>query len=572
VPGRLAAALASLRRGAHDLSLRARLLLGLLLLAAVGLVAADVVVYGQVESFLTSQVDQQVKTSLNPFLRQVYSLLNVNSGFGGPGFGGALDFRQDTPRGTYGAIVYGHGTILTQIFQGSTPLGPRPAVPGDIVTRTETSLQSISTPFGDAHDVDFTVGAVGDPGFQYRLIAVPLNTTTPSVALVAIPLADLDAVLHHLVGIDLLASAAVLVLLLGLGYVVVRVGMRPLVDIERTAGAIAAGDLSRRVARDEPTTEVGRLGASLNTMLGQIEHAFAEQQRSEARLRQFLADASHELRTPVTSIRGYSELFRRGAANRPEDLALAMRRIEDEAVRMGLLVDDLLLLARLDQGRPLEHVAVDLVALAADAAADAQVLAPDREITFDAPGPVVVTGDEQALRQVVTNLVQNALRYTPDASPIAIAVRAVEHHGELVVRDEGPGMTSEHAARVFERFYRADPSRTRGSGGTGLGLSIVQSIALAHGGSVRLDTAPGEGATFTVELPLRADSADGRPDAAPRGGTASAPGRAAAPAEGSGAQRVEVRGVVEAPERLAVAVHDDARDGGVVHRDEGERP
>ena len=538
-------ALAWLRRSAHELSLRARLLLGLVLLAAVGLVAADVVVYGQVESFLTSQVDQQVKTSLNPFLRQVYSLLNINPGFAGPGFGGALDFRQDTPRGTYGAIVYGRGTIYRQIFQGSTPLGPPPAVPSDIVTRTETSAQSITTPFGVAHDVDFTVGAAGDPAFQYRLIAVPLNTTTPSVALVAIPLADLDAVLHHLVGIDLLASAAVLVLLLGLGYLVVRLGMRPLVDIERTAGAIAAGDLSRRVARDERATEVGRLGASLNTMLGQIEHAFAEQRRSERRLRQFLADASHELRTPVTSIRGYAELFRRGAASKPEDLALAMRRIEDEAVRMGLLVDDLLLLARLDQGRPLEHAAVDLVAVVADAAADAQVVAPDRTITLDAAGPVVVTGDEQALHQVVTNLVQNALRYTPDGTPVTLGVGAAGATAVLTVRDEGPGMSAEHAERVFERFYRADPSRTRGSGGTGLGLSIVQSIAEAHGGSVRVATAPGEGATFTVELPLV--------------------GR-------SGAHGLEVRGVVEAPERLVLAFDDDARDRGVVHGDEGERP
>ncbi len=513
------------------LSLRSRLLLGLVLVAAVGLVAADVVVYGQVDSFLTSQVDGQLPSSLNPFIRQVRSQLGGIAGFGG-GFAGSLDFRQDTPRGAYGAVVYGHGTIYTQTFQGNTPLGPPPAIPRDLVTETEKSPTGIITTLGSAPAIHLTVGAVGRPSFRYRLISVALPTNQPSVAVVALPLDGVDATLRHLVAVDIVASAAVLAVLAGLGYLVVRLGMRPLEEIESTAEGIAAGDLGRRVAREDERTEVGRLGASLNSMLGQIEHAFAEQRSSELRLRQFLADASHELRTPVTSIRGYSELFRRGASGRPEDLALAMRRIEDESVRMGLLVDDLLLLARLDQGRPIEHVPVDLVAVAADAAADAQVLAPDRAVVLDAAGPVTVSGDEQQLRQVATNLVQNALRHTPAGSPVHVGVRRADSLAVLAVRDEGPGLSHEHAARVFERFYRADPSRTRGSGGTGLGLSIVKSIAEAHGGRARVETAPGEGATFVVELPA-------------------APG--ASELVSSGPVAGEVGRVVEAPKRPPVA-------------------
>jgi len=280
------------------------------------------------------------------------------------------------------------------------------------------------------------------------------------------------------------------------------VGMRPLVEIERTAGAIAAGDLSRRVVDADEHTEVGRLGASLNEMLSQIEQAFAKQQASEARLRQFLADASHELRTPLTSIRGYSELFRRGAAERPKDLASAMRRIEDEAERMGVLVEDLLLLARLDQGRPLERNPVDLAAIAREVVADATVLETGRPITVEASSPVVVLGDEQRLRQVVANLVRNALDHTPAGTPVEVRVGVETTRAVLTVTDHGPGIAPEHLPRIFERFYRADASRARESGGMGLGLAIVASIAEAHGGSARVESEMGSGATFIVEIPL----------------------------------------------------------------------
>lgn len=498
------------------LSLRARLLAGLLVVAATGLVVADVVVYGQVDSFLTNQIDQQLPSTLNPYIRHVLQAFS-----GSPLFPGSnlVDFQQDTPRGAYGAVIYGRGTVWSQTFQGNSPLGPAPVIPADLVAATARSTDTIVVPaLGDEPVLRFSAAAIGDPSFRYRLIAVSLPTRpTATVAVVALPLAGVDAALHHLIGVDLVASTAVLLLLAGLGFLVVRLGMRPLVEIEDTAEAIAAGDLSRRVARDEQATEVGRLGASLNAMLGQIEHAFAEQRGSEQRLRQFLADASHELRTPVTSIRGYSELFRRGAASHPEDLALAMRRIEDESIRMGGLVDDLLLLARLDQGRPLQLERVDLVAVATDAAADAQVVASDRSVSLEAPVPVTVMGDEEQLLQIATNLVQNAVRHTPPGTPVTVTVSASAATAVLSVRDEGPGMAPEHAARVFERFYRADPSRTRQSGGTGLGLSIVQSIAQAHGGRARLRTAPGEGSTFEVELPL-AGAPPGGPGAAGGGG------------------------------------------------------
>jgi two-component system OmpR family sensor kinase len=283
---------------------------------------------------------------------------------------------------------------------------------------------------------------------------------------------------------------------------VVRVGLRPLDQKATTAGANASGDLSQRVEHADDRTEVGRLGAALNTMLGHIEQAFAARTASEQRLRRFVADASHELRTPLTSIRGYAELFRRGAAERPDDLATAMRRIEDESARMSVLVDDLLLLARLDQGRPLEREEVDLVALASDAVDDARAVSPDRPITFETNGPVTVTGDEARLRQVTANLLTNARAHTPEGTRVHVRVRSTPEGAEIEVADDGPGLAPDEAARVFERFYRADPARTRSRGGSsGLGLSIVAAIASAHGGRATLDTAPGQGATFRVALP-----------------------------------------------------------------------
>jgi two-component system OmpR family sensor kinase len=237
-------------------------------------------------------------------------------------------------------------------------------------------------------------------------------------------------------------------------------------------------------------------------MLSQIEAAFAQQTASESRLRRFIADASHELRTPLTSIRGYAEMLRRGAAQSPSDSELARRRIEDEAVRMSTLVDDMLLIARLDQGRPLEMKAVDLQAIARDAVFDAHAVAPQRDVKVDAPNPVVVTGDDTRLRQVVGNLMRNALVHTPSATPVEIAVSTENGFARISVADHGPGLRPDEVERIFEPFYRADPSRSRDRGGAGLGLSIVHAVVSAHGGSVRVRETDGGGATFEVELPL----------------------------------------------------------------------
>jgi len=324
---------------------------------------------------------------------------------------------------------------------------------------------------------------------------------TPGTLIVAIPMRDVDDTLHHLLFIELLVAGAVVVALALLSWWVVRLGLRPLEQMGETAGAIAAGDLSRRVEPADEYTEVGRLGLALNSMLGQIEEAFDERRASEARLRRFVADASHELRTPLTSIRGYAELFRRGANTRPDDLAKTMQRIEEAAARMGVLVEDLLLLARLDQGRPLEYESVDLSRVAGAAVDDLRVTSPDRTVLYESNGAVVVNGDAHRLRQVLANLLENARTHTPPATPIEVRVGYAGDDAVIEVRDEGPGMSEDEAAHAFERFWRADPSRTREKGGAGLGLAIVSAITEAHGGTAEVDTAPGEGATFRIRIP-----------------------------------------------------------------------
>jgi two-component system OmpR family sensor kinase len=363
----------------------------------------------------------------------------------------------------------------------------------------------------------FTVEATRGHG-SWRAVAVPFASGSGTIVTAA-SLGDVDATVHKLSTINLLVGGAVIAGLALAAYTMVRTALRPLTKIEQTAAAIAGGDLSRRVDDDDPNTEVGRLGLALNTMLEQIETAFHARQaseatarRSEQKMRRFVADASHELRTPLTSIRGFAELHRQGAVTDPAEVSRLLNRIEDEAKRMGLLVDDLLLLARLDQQRPFEHGPVDLRTLATDAVEAARATAPDRDISLDLPmddddadGGLVVAGDEPRLRQVLSNLLDNALAYSPADAPITVLGGRTRRDGRdlafVQVRDRGPGMIPEQAERVFERFYRTDRARSRAQGGTGLGLSIVAAITAAHGGTVELDTAPGEGATFRVLLP-----------------------------------------------------------------------
>ena len=384
---------------------------------------------------------------------------------------------------------------------------------------------------GDLHGDAVTVHSVGGQGPQWRVVQ---SSSQYGVAFVAVTLSDVDSTLRAMIVLELLIGGGVLIIAGGLGYLVVRRSLRPLEEVEATAEAIAAGDLTRRVPEAPPHTEVGRLSTSINTMLHQVQDSFdrvaSSEERARAdeeRMRRFVGDASHELRTPLTSIRGFAELYRQGAT---DDTGFVMSRIESEAERMGLLVEDLLLLARLDARRPLAADAVDLTAVADDVVHAAQAREPGRDIALEAerggtgagpggpaaparargrdpaleadgPRTVALTGDRDRLHQVVTNLVSNALRHTPDEATVRVRVTEEPDAVVLSVTDTGPGMEPGEAARVFERFYRTDSSRSRGSGGAGLGLSIVHGIVERHGGTVTVDTAPGKGAAFTVRLP-----------------------------------------------------------------------
>jgi two-component system, OmpR family, sensor kinase len=331
---------------------------------------------------------------------------------------------------------------------------------------------------------------------------------------------DVDHAVQRLITINLFGGISVLLFAATIGAELIRRSLRPLSQIEKTASSIAAGDLSQRVPDPEPdnptpNTEVGSLARSLNSMLAQIETAFTAQAASEAaarsseeRMRRFVADASHELRTPLTTIRGFAELYRQGAVTTPEKTAEVIQRIESEASRMGLLVEDLLLLARLDRERPLRPELVELRVLAMDAVEAARVVAPDRDISLvTAPDArhLVVSGDDARLRQVVGNLLSNALTHTPAGTPVIVRLASRDGMGVIEIHDRGPGLSPEQQERVFERFYRADPARTRradGTVGTGLGLAIVAALVAVHAGTVEVESQPGVGATFRVLLPL----------------------------------------------------------------------
>jgi two-component system, OmpR family, sensor kinase len=351
-----------------------------------------------------------------------------------------------------------------------------------------------------------TVGSVNGSDVQWR--AVSVRGSQGRLITVAFDLTDMQSTVRSLVWLQVGIGTAVLLVLGVAGYAVVHRSLQPLVEVEQTAAAIAAGQLDRRVPERDPRTEVGRLSLALNGMLARIQRAVASSESSaenarssEERMRRFITDASHELRTPLTTIRGFAELYRQGAAR---DMGMVMSRIESESRRMGLLVDDLLLLARLDLQRPLEQHRVDLLALATDAVHDGQAIAPKRKITMevvDGPGTPEVLGDEARLRQVLSNLLINALQHTPESADITVRVGTEGDDAVLEVADNGPGMSQQDAVRVFERFYRTDSSRARASGGTGLGLSIVDSLVHAHGGDVTVTTSPGLGCRFRVTLP-----------------------------------------------------------------------
>jgi two-component system, OmpR family, sensor kinase len=472
----------------QSLSLRARLVLGVLLLATAGLVAADAATYTSLRSFLVQRIDNTLEAD-HP------------EGHGGP--------RGPGPgRGPGG---FNRSGLFTQYRtrDGTTVLSTqeRAAPPGTSAPSPPRLPDTISMKGASQRGFDvvryFTVPAQ-DGGDRYRVRA-SFEQDGNSMLVVALSLHDVDGTLHRLLMIELFVTGVVLLALGALGFWVIGFGLRPLRAIEKTAGAIASGDLSQRVVRAEERTEVGRLGVALNAMLSQIETAFKAREASERKLRRFVADASHELRTPLAAVRAYAELFTRGADHRPEDLARAMTGITRESERMSVLVQDLLLLARLDEGRPLEREPVQLDEVVGDAVETARMVEPDRPIELETE-PAVVVGDRDRLRQIVDNLLSNVRAHTPRTTPVQVRLGQVNSDAVIEVEDAGPGLSPEHIGRVFERFYRADRSRARASGGVGLGLSIVAAVADAHGGSVTARSEPPSGATFRIAIPLIAET------------------------------------------------------------------
>ncbi len=465
--------LRSLRRG---MPLRVALVAATLLLVACGLLASGIAVTTILRHSLLQRVDR--------------TLIDASNGWAlAPRGAPRHDERPNPGRPPTNFYVRGVGTD-GEVWIGAADRDSEPDL----------------GPHNDVGPVPTTVGSLNGSAETWR--AVSVRGERGELTTVAIELADVRSTVRSLAYAQVGIGVGVLVILGVLGYAVVNRSLRPLAEVEETAAAIAGGKLDRRVPERDPRTEVGRLSLALNGMLAQIQGALAASEASadqargsEEKMRRFITDASHELRTPLTTIRGFAELYRQGAAT---DVEMLMARIESESARMGVLVEDLLLLARLDVERPFEQHRVDLLALAADAVHDARSVAPRRAITmevFDGPGTPEVIGDESRLRQVLGNLVANALQHTPESAGVTVRVGTRAEDAVVEVVDEGPGMTAEDSRRVFERFYRADASRTRASGGAGLGLSIVDSLVFAHGGSVSVASVPGQGSRFEVRLP-----------------------------------------------------------------------
>ncbi len=477
-------------------SLRNRLVLGVVILSTLGFITSGVVAQKQLESFLIHQIDDQ--------------LVNVASG--------AL------PRVNRAGIVDDHEFQerrgLVEEDDDETPPTPLNQVPTSIsLTLLDGNGAVVAGIGGDLNTVSvrdyiagyspeevaefegepFTVRAEGE---NFRVLALPLPSSLGSVA-IAQSLNDVDRTLTRLQWLFFLIGFVIVGLIALASRSVIKVGLKPLSDVEVTAAQIAAGDLSARLPEANPTTEVGRLTTSLNTMLARIEESFAIRKTSEDKLRRFVADASHELRTPLTAIRGFAELHRQGAVTGEEETKQLLARIEGESIRMGSLVEDLLLLARLDQAREMERLPVDIAKVTRDAVASAQVAGPSHPISLTGDVDELYTlGDQHRIHQVVANLLANARTHTPAGTAIAVSIAQSSDGVRIAVSDSGPGLSDEDQRRIFERFYRADSSRVRNDGeGSGLGLSIVDAVMNAHRGSVSVDSEVGKGSTFTLFFP-----------------------------------------------------------------------
>jgi two-component system OmpR family sensor kinase len=484
------------------MSLRSRLLIAIGVIALVALAIADVATYKYLQSFLYQQVDQQLEGShiriegqLNS--GQPFSCAPIGSGGAGGQPAGppsnAFEVQAVEVRSPSGGVISSDSCAADVDGTSYTPQLPR-TITG---YSSETNQEKV---------VYFTAPAQQADGPAFRVRASILDNG--NVLIVAQPLGGTVDTLHHLLLIELTVTGGAVVLALVGGFWLVRIGLRPLRDMETTAESIAAGNLTERVPGENETTEVGRLARTLNVMLARIESAFgarlASERRlraSEVRLRRFVADASHELRTPIAAISAYAELFGRGASEQKADLERLMGGIRTETTRMEQLVADLLLLARLDEGRPMERRSVDLVALCAQAVQTASTVGPEWPVTFHASRPIEVEGDPTSLRQVMDNLLGNVRAHTPPGTAVRVSVEPEGQGAVITVSDDGPGMEPDEAAHIFERFYRSDPSRSRTQGGAGLGLSIVSAIVANHGGTVSAEGRIGSGTAFTVHLP-----------------------------------------------------------------------
>ncbi|HEY3834593.1 MAG TPA: HAMP domain-containing sensor histidine kinase [Acidimicrobiia bacterium] len=471
------------------MTLRLRLVIALVMLTAVGLAVFGVATYSLYARSEYRRVDSAITASAQSVGRNLDGQAGLTNG---PGQGIDPDHDHDTggppvlgPTGSYAELRGATGKTLAAVLYGSTS-SSRPKIPAHLPMHQARTVSSVSG------------------GGRWRVMAVPAGPpATGDTVLIAIPLSSVESSLHHLVLIETIAALALLLALAAGSWFVLRRGLQPLETMADSAEKISDGDLSQRVTPSDGRTEVGQLGLALNTMLDEIESSFRERDATEQRLRQFLADASHELRTPLTSIQGFAELFRLDATNEHVDMPVIMRRIEEESARMRTLVEDLLLLARVDRTRTPEQEPVDLTVIAADAATDAVATAPDRPITVIAPEPVIVRGDRDHLRQAVANLVVNALKHTPAGSPVEIEASSEGHVARVVVRDHGPGLDDEAFAHAFDRFWQADAARA--GTGVGLGLSIVTAIAEEHGGSAHVENATDGGARFTLALPAASE-------------------------------------------------------------------
>jgi two-component system OmpR family sensor kinase len=486
-------------------------------IALIALVVADFATYSALRSSLYKQVDQSLMTNRVPIAQNrltgaVTCFRSAGNGIGGVGTEGGGPFgpggENAVPNGIeYAEVRTSGGKVVDDL---SCPAyvsnhAYSPQLPSHITGLTKQSDGTMAVYFTAASK------QAGGPAFRVRV-----SGSTPTIQLigsdqlvVAIPIGDQTSTLHTLLLIELAVTAGALVLALAGGWWLVRLGLRPLEDVERTADSIAAGNLDQRVPGADDATEVGRLARALNVMLERIEVAFSARVASENRLkesdrhlRQFVADASHELRTPIAAVSAYAELFERGAADHADDLPRVFTGIRAETARMERLVNDLLTLARFDEGLPIQIVPTELVGVGAEAVRTAATVGPQWPVEFTASHPVEVMGDPTRLRQVIDNLLANVRAHTPEGTSATVHVDQDGAMAEIVVKDSGPGMPSEEAARVFERFYRVDASRARNHGGSGLGLSIVAAIVAAHGGTVSAKSAPGEGMMVTVRLPV----------------------------------------------------------------------